>query len=1528
MRAKYLFAAAVTSLLIASCNGNTGHSGSSADDTRTGSFTESSGQTGEVAVPDVHPFSQVRTTLVEDIPEDSPSIEFVGKGNILPTAGEIQLPFRSFAYAKAQVRVRKIHTNNILQYLQDDHYYGNSDYDRFSSQVADTTIVLGDLNSKHIREMNVYSISLSDLVKPDPGAIYHVEIRGREPLKTEDFWDIDTFFGNSETYRKRSKDLLASNIGLIVKGGDEALDIFVCDILTGAPLQGAKVKIHDYPQQEIAHGTTQSDGHVRLRGCKDAHFISASKDGNWSYLTLSKGKALSTSNFDVSGTEAQDGIKAYLFGERGVWRPGDTLHIGAITMFEGSKLPDGHPITAELLNPDGQTVQTISTRIDGSDLYHFPFTTPSDARTGRWSVAVNIGGKTFRKTVRIETIKPNNLDIDLDFGVKGAIPARGCSATASVNWLYGAPGSGLMLHTEAVLSSVRTDFKGFEPYVFTDKARTFENQTIPLGDVRTDGNGKARLSMDFGLENRSLPGMVGARFSIRAEEPDGGFSTGLATATISPFDTYVGLKTDMDKSEWGEQYLKAGTPHRFDVVTLDAEGKRMNGTSLLAEIYHVDWSWWWNASGEIANYMAGSARELLYSKKLESTDGVASFSYDWGDAPMGLYYIRVTDSKGGHASSLLCEVSAAEEKTTGESDAAIRLDISSGKDSYNAGETARLTIPSSAGSHALLTIEKGGRVLSREWFTCKTGTTELKVPVTAGMAPNVYAFVTLLQPHGNTLNDAPIRLYGVKNINVGDSSSKLHPMLDIPSQVKPESTIRFKVHEKDGRPMRYVIALVDEGLLSLTGFKTPDAWNSFYAKEALRVRTWDNYDEVIGAYGGRIEQLFAIGGDDEVAGSAKRNRADRFPPVVKWLGPFDLKAGGSASHSVNLPQYIGSLRAMVIATDGHAQGSLATNVNVSKPMMVKMTLPRTIGTDEKLSVPVTVMAQEDGIGKVTLRIRTEGPVKVVGEDTMTLECPRCGQVVGYFDVQVDGMPGVAKVSVSAETSKDRSVSSSEIDIMLPNPESTRVMAFTVKAGDKVSKDAALFGIEGTNKVTVECSSMPAINLGTRLQYLTEYPYGCLEQTISGAFPQLYIDRVMNCDDALRARMAGHVEAVLRKIQSFRTASGGMGYWPGSAYDDYFCSAYALHFLIEAGNAGFAVPENLKNSLISFLSSNNSTKKMDNDSFSRAYGLYALSIAGKALKSAMNSMREQASSLDEGTRWMLAAAFASDGKKQVATQLTDGIGYSESGWSAFGSEDRNRAVALKVLGVTGRKDEAFKLAMKVAENLSDSSHYMSTQAAAWSLSSICAYASESAGTGINAVLNAGGRTYRMSSPKALASCEPELTGTGTMPLEFTNNGNGTVYVTVATSGISPAGKEEAKASSLKLKVEYRDDNGAPVDVRNLKRGQSFRAVVTVTNPSKEGVKNLALDQRVPSGWEIKNDRIWNESTGAAAGLDYQDIRDSRVLSFFSLDGGKSVKVTTKLLAAYPGRFYLPEVSCSAMYDGTVSASVPGTWIEVK
>ena len=1521
-------------LVLAGCRNGQQNTGTSAAVTSARGSAAPEAITAGPAGPDVTPAAQPVATPVPDAgilssEEIVPDIRFLSKGSILPSSGRLDLPFRSIGYARAQVRVRKVFADNVLQYMQND-YDARYELDRVAKVIADTLIVLGSPSAAHLREERTYALSLDEMVRPEPGAIYYVEIRGREPLVEETFYDSDYSFGNYENYQDRRVSLLCSNLALLAKRGDKALDVFVFDILSGTPVSGARVKLYDFVRQELAKGVSDRDGHLTIPVRDEARFLTANAGGSWSYLDLKNEKALSTSNFDVSGTTHKDGIKAYIFGERGVWRPGDTLHIGTVVLFDDGALPAGYPVTARLRNADGQEVQTITRRYEGSPLFHFPFTTQQDAATGRWSVQVELGGQTFTKGLRIETVKPNKLDIDLRFAAPVIRLDGDTRGTVAVDWLYGAPGSGLKVDGDLEVTPAKTAFKGYESYDFKDDARSFDDQQFTYPAMQTDSAGRCALNAGIKLDKRSVPGLLTAGFTLRAYEPSGEFSTGYSEFRMSPFDVYVGIKTTQDVSSWNESFLKRGVSHRFDVATVDPEGKGVSVSGLHAEIYHVDWSWWWNSASEIASYMAGSSKELVFEERFATRDGKGSFSFDWARFPTGTYYIRVTDENGGHAASIVCDVLEMDSSEAA-AEGATRLAIRSDKESYAVGQTARLTIPSAKGSQALVSIEKGGKVLRTERVSCYEGSTEIRVPVTADMLPNAYAFVTLIQPYQSSLNDAPIRLYGVQNLNVEDPSTHLHPLIDIADEIKPESQVSFKVKEKDGRAMSYVVALVDEGLLSLTGYKTPDAWTSFYAKEALRVRTWDLYDDIIGAYGGHIEQLFAIGGDDEAAGPLKRRKADRFTPVVSWLGPFELKAGRSATHKVAIPQYIGSLRAMVIATDGKAQGSFQKNVNVTQPVMVQASLPRTVSVGERIRIPVTLFALKDGVGKVKLSVDTDKAFSVTGPSTIEVRSDKEGQQVEYFELQTGDKTGIGHVCVTASAGSDKSRHAIEIDVLNPNPEATRIQSALLAPGESKTLDLDLFGIDGTNALNVELSSIPAINLKDRMAYLTNYPYGCVEQTVSAVFPQLYLGRVVarTVDEAALSDF--NVKAAIRRLQSYRRSDGSLSYWPGANEASPFGSIYALHFLQEAEDAGYAVPAQLKSSLARYVTGVVQDKKAGD--FVRAYGLYALAACGKPQRGVMNLMRSSKEPVSNNARWLLAAAYACDGKKDIAREMTAALPYTETDpqrygyW--YGSEDRNRAIALKVRTLLGQKEEAFKVATELAKSLNDPSHYMSTQSTAWALYAMCDYAAEAAGKGITALAECNGRSTRLETDKTWVSQELLTDAkTGKATLKVTNNGASTAYAVASVTGIPAAGEEQAQSAGLTMDIRYVDAQGKTVSVESMERGMIFKAVAVITNKSGRAVQDIALAERFPSGWEIKNERVYKTGFSYPAGIDYQDFRDDRVYSFFSLGAGESVTVSLTLTATYPGRFYLPAVSCTAMYDNTVTAVQPGRWVEVQ
>ncbi|MEQ8425528.1 MAG: alpha-2-macroglobulin family protein, partial [Cyclobacteriaceae bacterium] len=336
------------------------------------------------------------------------------------------------------------------------------------------------------------------------------------------------------------------------------------------------------------------------------------------------------------------------------------------------------------------------------------------------------------------------------------------------------------------------------------------------------------------------------------------------------------------------------------------------------------------------------------------------------------------------------------------------------KPAYNIGEKANLVIPGSGQGRALVSVESGSRVIQTYWVETQKGDNQFAIDITADMTPNVFIHTTLLQPHSQTVNDLPIRMYGVIPIQVEDPKTHLEPEITMPDVLEPGKEVVIKVSEKANRNMTYTLAVVDEGLLDLTKFTAPDAWKRFYAREALGVKTWDLYDQVMGAFGGKIERLLAIGGDGESGAKEDDSKANRFKPVVKFFGPITLD-GRSNEHRFIMPQYIGSVKTMLVAGYEGAYGNTDKATPVRKPLMVLATLPRVLGPEEKLKLPITLFSMEKSIRDVKVEVKVTGPLTLPNGSSKSVNMNGNTDFTTDFELAVKGETGFAKVEVTVSS---------------------------------------------------------------------------------------------------------------------------------------------------------------------------------------------------------------------------------------------------------------------------------------------------------------------------------------------------------------------------------------------------------------------------------------------------------------------------------------------------------------------------------
>ena len=1513
-----------------------------------------------------------------------PSVSIPGRGSILPSStGKLVLPFDAVNLNAVDISIIKIYENNVARFLQDNGLNGGNGLRQVAKPVVETTVRLDHDQSLNLRRKNRFSIDLDQYIRAEPGAIYRVFIgfrpeyslyecrAGATADEEDDVYDYETYvdhidddgqfwsryddyypYGYSWQHRDNpchpsyyskerfaGRNILASNIGLIAKrAGNNQLFVAANDLVNATPLGSVELQVLDYQQQVIAKGSTSGDGFATIPLSRKPWLLVAKKGTEKGYLKLDDGNSLPLGRFDVGGTALHNGIKAFVFGERGVWRPGDSLFLGCIVDDSDNQLPEDHPVTLELYSPRGQLYKRMVQPLSGERFNVFRLATTSDVPTGNWQCKVKIGGAVFEKKVRIETVMPNRLKIDLSFGNAAALGKDATiNGTLTARWLFGATAQNLKARVDAQLYRRTTSFPKFSGYVFDDPTVYFSPQSKTIFDGALSSTGTASIAPAFDAGEQA-PGQLLANLMVKVFEPGGNFSTDNIALPYNPYSSYIGIHLPEGDKTWG--YLQSGKSHRIDVANVTTTGEPVQGQSnIQVQVFKIQWRWWWDNTGDdLSNFTQDAYNKLIRKDTLILANGKGYYDIRFNNDGWGRYLVLMKDLRSGHSTGstfYIDDYGWQARGDAGDPSAAAMLSFTADKEKYNVGDKVTLTIPTSKDGTALISIESGSTVLQTHRVATKQGQTSFSFVADKAMAPNVYVNVSLLQPHAQTVNDLPIRMYGVLPIMVEDKNTILKPVINMPDVIRPETKTAITVAEATGRPMTYVIAIVDEGLLDLTRFKTPDPHATFYAREALGVKSWDLYDEVIGAWGGSLQRILTIGGDAEAELASKTRRANRFNPVVQFLGPFTT-SGKATTHSFTLPPYMGSVRTMVIAAGDNAYGVAEKAVQVKQPLMLLATLPRVLGPGEEIKIPVTVFATDPGIKTATVQLQSNPYLRAGG--TQTISFSGTGEQLVYFTATVSNATGVGNITLTATSGSNTAKTAVEIDIRNPNPPVTQVIPAVLQPGQSLSRQVAMIGDAATAVATVELSSMPPVNLQQRLQYLVSYPHGCIEQTVSAVFPQLVLHQLMDLSEAQQRKIDAHVRAAIQKLLNFQQPDGGFSYWPGGNTSDEWGSTYAGHFLLEAQARGYSVPASMLQSWKAYehakaVAWNVTTAPWYGSDLQQAYRLYLLALAKAPETGAMNRLKEFKLITPEA-RWRLAAAYHLAGQPKVALSLISGLPASfpprQSPGASYGSSLRDQAMVLETLTLMSRNAEAAPLIQAVAALLSQESWY-STQTTAWALLAIAkASGSNSGGQKIIVTGKVGNQAVNLSSNSVMAQLSPSWQN-GKTTVQLTNKGSNLVYLRIINQG-QPFAADSLPALSnkdLRLTVQTLGMNGRPLDAASLQQGTDFVAKVVVTNPGTRGAyTQMALSQIFPSGWEILNTRLYNsEGAFQSSAADYMDIRDDRVYHYFNLQPGESRTYYVQLNAAYPGRFYWPGLLAEAMYDHTISAGVQGKWVTV-
>lgn len=1519
-----------------------------------------------------------------------PQVELLGDGIIVPDVDGIKFPFRAVGLSAVDVRIIQIYENNIVQFLQLNELDGTRELQRVGRLVYSAEVPLISEGGDDV-DNNIYALELSKLIKTEPGAIYRVELSFRkkhslypcfadaatdeeEELDENErdpyaiynnardyyYWSTYTYYNNYHWSERNdpcrpsyymnktvARNVLASNFGIIAKAGsNNEFFIAVTDLRTAQPLKGIEVEIRNLQNQVIATDKTDGDGMCRILTTDQnkAFVVIAKKGAERGYLRVDEGSSLSLSMFDVQGEELKKGVKGYIYGERGVWRPGDMMYLTFILEDKNKVLPANHPVVFEFYNPEGQLAQRVVRSNSLNGFYSVAVRTPGDAPTGNWTMQARVGASVFSRVLRIETVKPNRLKINLDF--TSTVLRYGVTETGTlqVNWLHGAPLRGGKATIEASIAPMKTTFKDFNGYVFDDPAKSFESRDKNVFDGKLDDNGSAPLSVKFNIDGESdAPGMLAVQMKTKAFEAGGDFSIDRAMFTYSPYDKYVGVKIPEGKG-WNKA-LFSDEKNLIPIALVDEKGKPMNG-KVKVEIFDIYWRWWWERSAEenLANYISNRNTNLIKTDYVEVRNGKAMYEMNLGGNYWGRKFMRITSEDSGHSSGAVFYTtyrSWYSNTTSNNPGGAEMLMFATDKQKYSVGEKVKIELPATHKGRALISIESGSKVLKTYWFEPTEKNTTFEFEATSEMSPNVYVHISYIQPHSND-NDNPLRMYGVQPISVEDPATHLAPLITMKDELKPEEQFTVTVKETEGKPMTYTIAIVDEGLLDLTRFKTPNPWSAFYNHEALGVRTWDMYKYVAGAFTGKLAGLLAIGGDAAFDKNGKEN-TNRFKPVVLFQGPFELKKGETKTHTFTMPNYVGSVRVMVVAGQNGAYGNAEKTVPVRQSLMVLPTIPRVISPTETMTIPVTVFAMDKAVKNVKVDLSIDKHFEALDGISRNVTFDKPGDKMVEFKVRVKDKIGEGKIIVHATSGANKASAETDLKIRVPNPPTTSIVSALIKSGETWNYRLEGSGIIGTNKAVLELSKMYPINLEKRLQYLIRYPHGCIEQITSAAFPQLFLGNVMDLTDEQKAEIDTNIKAWLEKVKSYQHSSGGFTYWAGENGDaSEWGSNYAGHCMLEAQEKGYQLPVGVFDSWVSYQTSkaNNWSSYSDrygrySDDLNQAYRLYTLALAKKPAMSAMNRMRETKGIAAEA-QWRLASAYAMVGKPDIAKDIMKGIDTTKQTrddyyyYGTYGSRDRDMAMKIETMIALGERKSAESMIIDLAKVLA-SDEWLSTQTTAYSLLAVSRFVGGGDNTEISAEVKIDDAKKTINTKKALVQSKVDLNTSPNRNVSIKNTSKNDLYVRVIVEGVPPMKTQPAEFENLNMTVAYFDMKGKPLNPVSIKQGTEFYAEVTVTHPGiRLRYTDMALEQLFPSGWEIMNSRMDNVQNSLLKNTDtprYMDIRDDRVYMYFDMNKGQTKTFRVLLQAAYLGKFYMPSVYCQAMYDNTIRAQSEGKWVDV-
>ena len=1438
------------------------------------------------------------------IKERTSSLSLAHSGKILSLHGNAIAQVQSVNYKKMRVKLYRLYTNNLVYYSQ--RYPSVYTASQLGWCILDKYILLDQARNKTVYT----SLDFKRFLGKD--------VQGTYFLKIEGYKNNRYYYTHSD-----SRFLVISDLGITVKQYQGNFLCWINSLSKGKPIKDATITIWTRRNRKLGEWKTNQNGisqfTCKRKGDNTPYLIQVTKGKDLGILRIGTG-IWNTTRFSVSGVNTQkEGYKAFIYSDRGVYRPSETLNLMSIVRTYNRKIPSAFPLELSILRSDGVCMHTI-VETPKQGMLELNWKIPEEIRTGKYRVKLAIPGN--KKSIasyffQIEEFVPDRFKMKISFPKDKYKITEKIPVKIEAHHLHGSPASRRKVTLAVQLFPKKFQNKNLSHYSFGDATRSFKPYRVLKTQKELSQQGDLELSVK--LPKNIHPGsMLEMLVQSTLHDLGGRTSTRLNKVCISPYPIYLGIRPLSSKKITIEE------PVKFEVIAVDENGKIQSLKKAQIRIVQYDWIWSLQQRGRRRVYTYKKVENLEKEKQIDLKQGKNHFVFipkKYGD-----YRIFVEDPISGMRTSIPISTWG---DTVTRKGAKEYIKLQADSKEYEAGKEAQIHIQAPFDGIALVCLERE-KIFQSKIVEIKNRSAKVMFKIKKEYLPNVYCTVTVIRPITFFKGRPIYRAYGIQNLQV-NSKHRLKIQLSTAKKIRPNQHLKIDaVVTRQGKAIAnapVTIAIVDEGICQLTNFKTPSPHNFFYAKERLQILSHDQY--------GQIFPETPAGGLGRIVSRITRpKRRKRFKSLAIWKSNLTTDQEGRISTDVFIPDYIGEVRVMIIATKESSFGSEESFVKVSSPAILQVTAPRFAAWKDKFEVTASLINLTGKENPYKISVAIDEGLQIQGKSSFQGKLKNSQEAFVTFQLNCLNKQSSGKIHFQGHLGKETLEKTIYLPLRSPVGKMHRANCGSLSLGKKETIEIPADWIENTGEISLSISNQPEVKFSSSLSYLIEYPYGCVEQTTSRAMPMLYLENI-SCmqKEAKKERIPEYIDTAIQRLSLMQTRDGGLAMWPGGRRTYPWGTCYAGHFLSEAKKAGYQVPEALLKGILNYLKRKiNQTAYTNYQKEQQAYAAYVLANSQKIRYVDIAHIIENSKKMSSTGKCLLACASAKLGKIDIARMLLESPSTKEyETGDNLHSKARDKAIYLaSLIDIYPGSPEVTKIFTELVAS-APNGHWGSTQENAYALLAIGKYTRTFAS-------NKQGLTGKVHEKEKILSkfqnkkqIKIHLFPKGKTSITIKTKGKGKCFYTWKSTGIPK--KQNIPAICNSMKVTRRILNSEGKEIQEIKQGELLWVELSIK--ANQDYKNIVVENLLPAGCEIENLRLANTiriqeiDNPHTITPEYTDIKDDRIIFFLHISNHKhEQKLRYPVRAVSKGKFTFPAITANCMYHPLINARSTASTITIK